>query len=223
MGIPVLVIGKSGSGKSASLRNFEPDEVGIINVMGKPLPFRNKLKTFQTRDYNTIHQVLAQATTPSIVIDDAGYLITDYFMTNHSKAGGGNAVFQLYNDLADKFYNLIVTVPSLPDDKVVYFFMHEDESDNGNIRPKTIGRLLDEKVDVAGLFTIVLRCVGDQAKHVFMTQTSGFDVAKSPMGMFDGVEIDNDLKFVDTRIRDFYNLQGKAPTTTKKQEDGKNA
>lgn len=223
MGIPVLVIGKSGSGKSASLRNFEPDEVGIINVMGKPLPFRNKLKTFQTRDYNTIHQVLAQATTPSIVIDDAGYLITDYFMTNHGKTGAGNAVFQLYNDLADKFYNLLVSIQNLPPEKIVYFIMHEEESDSGSIRPKTIGRLLDEKVDIAGLFTIVLRCIGDQTKHVFQTQTSGYDVAKSPMGMFESFEIDNDLKAVDMAIRDYYNLQVKKPTTTKKQEDGKNA
>ena len=86
--------------------------------------------------------------------------------------------------------------------------MHEDENENGSIKPKTIGRLLDDKVNVEGMFTIVLRCIGDQQKHVFMTQTSGFDVAKSPIGMFDALEIDNDLKMVDKTIREFYDLKG---------------
>lgn len=204
MGIPVLIMGKSGSGKSASLRNFKPNEVGVINVMGKPMPFRSQLKTLQTRDYSAIHQVLSSAAAPSIVIDDAGYLITDYFMTRHASTGGGNAVYQLYNELADKYYALITFIQSLPPEKIVYFVMHEDESDSGNIKPKTIGRLLDEKVNIEGLFTIVLRCVGDQQKHVFVTQTSGYDVAKSPIGMFAEIEVDNDLKAVDAAIRTYY-------------------
>lgn len=208
MGIPVLVLGKSGSGKSASLRNFSPDEVGIINVMGKPLPFKSQIKTVSTRNYDAIQKILSEAKSDSIVIDDAGYLITDYFMTRHANAGGGNAVFQLYNELADRFYSLLVSIQSLPADRIVYVFMHEDENDSGSIKPKTIGKLLDEKVNVEGLFTIVLRCIGDQQKHVFMTQSSGYDVAKSPIGMFDTLEIDNDLKMVDQKIRNFYELKG---------------
>lgn len=208
MGIPVLVLGKSGSGKSASLRNFSPDEVGIINVMGKPLPFKSQIKTVSTRNYDAIQKILSEAKSDSIVIDDAGYLITDYFMTRHANAGGGNAVFQLYNELADRFYSLLVSIQSLPADRIVYVFMHEEENDSGSIKPKTIGRLLDEKVNVEGLFTIVLRCIGDQQKHVFMTQTSGYDVAKSPIGMFDTLEIDNDLKMVDQKIRNFYEMKG---------------
>ena len=208
MGIPVLVLGKSGSGKSSSLRNFSPDEVGIINVMGKPLPFKSQIKTVSTRNYDAIQKILSEAKSDSIVIDDAGYLITDYFMTRHANAGGGNAVFQLYNELADRFYSLLVSIQSLPADRIVYVFMHEDENDSGSIKPKTIGKLLDEKVNVEGLFTIVLRCIGDQQKHVFMTQTSGYDVAKSPIGMFDTLEIDNDLKMVDQKIRNFYELKG---------------
>ena len=208
MAIPVLIIGKSGSGKSASLRNFKPEEVGVINVMGKPLPFKGAIKTAKSSDYDTIAAWLKGSAAPSIVIDDAGYLITDYFMTRHANVGGGNAVFQLYNELADKFYSLIVSIQHLPADKIVYLMMHEDENENGNIKPKTIGRLLDEKVNVEGLFTIVLRCIGDQNKHIFVTQTSGFDVAKSPMGMFEELEIDNDLKMVDTTIREYYNIKG---------------
>jgi hypothetical protein len=208
MAIPVLIIGKSGSGKSASLRNFKPEEIGVINVMGKPLPFKSTLKTGQTKSYETIDKWLKTSMPPSIVIDDAGYLITDYFMTRHSNFGAGNAVFQLYNELADKFYSLIDSIQHLPEDKIIYVMMHEDESESGNIKPKTIGKLLDEKVNIEGMFTIVLRCVSDKNRHVFLTQSSGFDVAKSPIGMFADLEIDNDLKMVDDAIRDFYNLKG---------------
>ena len=208
MAIPVLIIGKSGSGKSASLRNFKPEEIGVINVMGKPLPFKSTLKTGQTKSYETIDKWLKTAGPSSIVIDDAGYLITDYFMTRHSNFGAGNAVFQLYNELADKFYSLIDSIQHLPDDKIIYVMMHEDESDSGNIKPKTIGRLLDEKVNIEGMFTIVLRCVSDKNKHMFLTQSSGYDVAKSPIGMFADLEIDNDLKMVDDVIREFYDLKG---------------
>lgn len=217
MGIPVLVIGKSGSGKSASLRNFKSSEVGVINVMGKPMPFKGELKPYTTADYSKVTMAIStpSAKVSSFVIDDAGYLITHEFMSRHSSVGGGNAVFSLYNELADKFYTLVRSVLELPENKIVYFMMHEDKNDFGDIKPKTIGKLLDEKVCLEGLFTIVLRCVTNgQGQHVFVTQTSGFDVAKSPMGMFDQQEIDNDLKAVDAAIREYYNI---------KQEDKKNA
>jgi hypothetical protein len=208
MAIPVLIIGKSGSGKSASLRNFKPGEVGIINVMGKPLPFKTSLKTENTTNYSRVLFALKGAKVPALVIDDAGYLITHEFMSRHANTGKGNAVFELYNDLADQFYSLIRLISEeMPPEKIVYLLMHEEKSDSGDIKPKTIGKLLDEKVCLEGLFTIVLRAVGDQAKHVFMTQSSGFDIAKSPMGMFDTIEIDNDLKAVDTAIREYYGIK----------------
>jgi hypothetical protein len=210
VGIPVLVIGKSGSGKSASLRNFKSSDVGVINVMGKPMPFKSDLKPYPTTDYAKVQLALNSGKVPSIVIDDAGYLITHEFMSRHSNTGKGNAVFELYNDMADKFYSLIRSVLEMPADKIVYFMMHEDKNDFGDVKPKTIGKLLDEKVCLEGLFTIVLRCMTNgQGQHVFVTQTSGFDVAKSPMGMFDSIEIDNDLKAVDAAIREYYNINTK--------------
>lgn len=208
MGVPVLLIGKSGAGKSASMRNFKPEDAGVINVIGKPLPFRNNLKVVSTTDYAKVSAMLAGAKTPSIVIDDAGYLITDHFMREHSNTGKGNAVFGLYNDLADNFYSLVrYIVDDLPADRIVYLLMHEDKNDFGDVKPKTIGKLLDEKVCLEGLFTIVLRAVGNQDKHVFVTQSTGYDVAKSPIGMFNTLEIDNDLKAVDTAIREYYGLE----------------
>jgi len=208
MGIPVMLIGKSGSGKSTSLMNFDEKELYLIKVLGKPLPFRKKFEsTFETDDYQSILKALAKTQKKAIVIDDAGYLITNHFMREHSAKGAGNAVFTLYNEIADKFWRLVEYVTNnLPADKIVYFMMHEDKNDVGDIKPKTIGKLLDEKVCLEGMFTIVLRCMTSDGKHYFSTKTNGADVTKAPIDMFEDEEIDNDLKAVDTTIRNFYGL-----------------
>ena len=207
MGVAVLLIGKSGQGKSTSLRNFGEEEISLINVSKKPLPFQKKFKkTIETDDYNKIHQLLDKSSSDSIVIDDASYLITNMFMNKHSTAGAGNAVFALYNNLGDEFWRLIEHIKALPPQKVVYVIMHEDRSDFGEIKPKTIGKLLDDKVCIEGMFTVVLRCMADKGRHFFRTQTDGMDVAKSPFGMFEHFEIDNDLKLVDNVIRNYWGL-----------------
>lgn len=208
MGIGVLVIGKSGSGKSTSLRNFKKDEVGIINVISKPLPFKNDLITIDTDNYADIKKILKDAKAKSIVIDDAGYLITNQFMRKHSNAGGGNAVYNLYNELADNFWNLIANeIKNAPQDRITYLFMHEDKNEYGDIKPKTIGKLLDDKVNVEGLFSIVLRAKKIDKNYYFFTQSTEGDVAKSPIGMFNDLYIENDLKFVDDKIREYYNIK----------------
>ena len=208
MAIPVLVIGKSGGGKSTSLRNcIDNENWNLINVLGKPLPFKGKIPSVATDDYTQVMKCLAGSTAHSIVIDDAGYLITNYFMKNHSSKGAGNAVFSMYNTLADNFWNLIEFVKKLPEDKIVYIIMHEDIDDFGNVKPKTIGKLLDEKLIVEGMFTIVLRCVYESGKHLFVTQAIDGSVSKSPMGMFEELQIDNDLLYVDNKIREYYGLE----------------
>lgn len=208
MGIGVLIIGKSGSGKSTSLRNFKKEDIGIVNVIAKPLPFKNvnELKTVDTDNYADIKTVLTSCKTKSIVIDDAGYLITNQFMRKHANAGGGNAVFSLYNDIADSFWSLTETIKSLPPEKIVYIIMHEDKNDFGDIKPKTIGKLIDDKVCLEGLFSIVLRAKKVDKNYYFYTQSTENDVAKSPIGMFKDLYIDNDLKNVDNIIREFYNI-----------------
>lgn len=208
MGIGVLVIGKSGSGKSASLRNFKSDEVGIVNVISKPLPFENKngLKTIDTDNYEDIKKILNKSKAKSIVIDDAGYLISNQFMRKHSNVGGGNAVYNLYNDIADNYWQLTEQIKGLPPEKIVYMFMHTDKNEFGDIKPKTIGKLLDDKVCIEGLFSIVLRSKKVDQNYYFFTQSTENDVAKSPMGMFNDLYIENDLKVVDDRIREFYKL-----------------
>lgn len=214
MAIPVLIIGKSGSGKSASLRNcVNNDNFNVINVIGKPFPFKGSVKSGVTDDYTQVMKWLIQFPAKSLIIDDAGYLITNMFMSGHSNAGAGNGVFAFYNKIGDHFWNLIEFIKkSVPANKIVYVIMHEDTDDFGNIRPKTIGKLLDEKVCIEGMFTIVLRSVVQNGKHVFLTQSSGMDVAKTPIGMFEGSEIDNDITAVDKAIREFYELDKEEKT-----------
>lgn len=208
MAVPVLIIGKSGSGKSTSLRNCIDKDFNLIRVLDKPLPFKGKINGWKTDDYQIIMKALVQAKAKSIVIDDAGYLITNHFMRGHSSSGKGNAVFSLYNDIGDYFWNLIQFIVSkLPEDKIVYLMMHEEMNDFGEVKPKTIGKLLDEKVCIEGMFTIVLRCVEEGGKHLFITQSSNGAVSKSPIGMFEDLTIDNDLAKVDETIRNYYEFE----------------
>lgn len=206
-----MIIGKSGSGKSTSLRNFKEDELYLINVIGKPLPFPKKFdSTFVTDEYKNVYAAMVKTPKTAIVIDDAGYLITNMFMKGHSVKGGGSSVFDLYNDMADNFWSLVTSVVTkLPEDKIVYFMMHEDKNDFGEVKPKTIGKMLDEKVCLEGMFTIVLRCMTENGKHIFRTTTDGADVVKTPLNLFDAEEIDNDLKLVDSTIREYYGMNKK--------------
>lgn len=217
MAIPVLILGKSGSGKSTSMRNCGKN-FGLINVLGKPLPFRqnpdDRMGSITTDNIAQIVDILTRAQTNSFVIDDAGYLLTNAFMRGHSNTGAGNNIFSFYNSMADSFWNLIqFVVHGMPDNKIVYFIMHEDKSDSGDIKPKTIGKVLDEKVCVEGMYTIVLRseCIGGE--YIFHTRTNGFDVTKTPMGMFDTPTIPNDLKMVDDTIREYYNIKTQGENT----------
>lgn len=205
MAIPVLIIGKSGSGKSASLRNLNPEQTALINVLGKPLPFRGNFTQLVTDSYAKIGEVIRRAARDIMVIDDAGYLISNMFMRGHS-SGGGNSVFSLYNQIGDCFWQMVEQIRKAPSQGRVYVIMHEDKSDVGDIKPRTIGKLLDEKVCLEGMFTICLRCVFTDGRHVFRTQSDGLDVSKSPMGMFDALEIDNDLAAVDKAICEYYGI-----------------
>lgn len=212
MAIPVLILGKSGSGKTTSLRNLK--HALIINVMGKPLPFKEESEsgnaTYATDDYGKIEKALLAAPEKgykTAVIDDAGYLITNAFMRNHSTTGKGNQIFDLYNQLGDDYWGLLYFIQKdLPKDMIVYVIMHEDKNDFGETKPKTIGKMLDEKVCVEGMFTIVLHAMKNNGKYVFATNSDGLDCAKSPMGMFDEDNIDNDLETVTEKIKEYYNI-----------------
>lgn len=201
MAIIVMVYGQSGTGKSTSLRNFKPEDVCIVNVSGKPLPFKNKHKTFNTDDYMSIETAIKKAPAKSIVIDDATYLMTGEYMRTAKVTG-----YQKFTDLALNYYTLVKTAVALPDDKIVYFMGHSDIDNNGNEKFKTIGKLLDEKITLEGMFTIVLKTVVTDGKYQFSTRNSGQDTVKTPMGMFSEPLIENDLAAVDKAIREYYEL-----------------
>lgn len=202
-------MGKSGSGKSASMRNLDPAQTALVSVLGKPLPFRGKFDQLVTDDAAQIIGAVKAAKRDVIVIDDANFIMTNMFMRDHAATGGGNSVFTLYNNIGDRFWNMIEAIRKLPEDKRVYVVMHEEQNDFGAVRPKTIGRMIDEKVCLEGMFTIVLRCMVSSGKHIFRTQSDGLDVAKSPIGMFDADEIPNDLAMVDKAICEYYEIGGK--------------
>lgn len=199
--VPVLLIGKSGSGKSASLRNFKKDEIAIANVLGKPLPFKSDLEAPKVDDYNIILKAIQNTSKKVIVIDDANYLITNEFMNKSSVKG-----FDKYNEMGNNFFNLINGIKNVEGGKTVYLIMHEDTDEEGNVKPKTIGKLLDDKVNIQGMFTICLRSMYDNGNYIFRLKTNGQDCVKTPIGLFDEEQMDNDLKLVDEKIREYYEL-----------------
>lgn len=214
MAIPVLIIGRSGSGKTYSLKNFTSDEIGVISVEKGRLPFRSDIKTIKipafehSADVNTYAQANAakyawivntiqKAKAKRIAIDDSQYLLVNELFDRAAEKG-----YDKYVQMAANFRNLIHAINQIDDDdKVVYFLHHSEADTDGREKVKTIGKMLDEKLTVEGCFDIVLYC----QDHKFFTQSNGQSTAKSPEGMFD-LEIPNDLKAVDTAIREYYGM-----------------
>lgn len=213
MSLPVLIIGRSGSGKTYSLKNFQPDEVGIISVEKGRLPFKSDLKTVKipkdfgddiktyaqlnAAKYSWIERTIAKAKAKSIVIDDSQYLLVNELFDRSAEKG-----YDKFTDMAAHFRNLIHFINEMEDeDKIVYFLHHSELDSDGREKVKTIGKMLDEKLTVEGCFDIVLYC----QDHEFYTQGNGMSSAKSPEGMFD-LKIPNDLKAVDQAIREYYGM-----------------
>lgn len=200
MGIPVMILGESGSGKSTSMRNFDPSEVGVFNVASKPLPFRKKLNKVDGATYSLITKTLSKANLKRYVIDDSQYLMA-FEMFDKAKITGYNK----FTDMALNFKGLIdLVIKNTPEDCIVYFLHHTQKTESG-VKAKTVGKMLDDQLTVEGLFSIVLRTKFESGKYKFVTQTDGTDTTKSPMDMFEK-EIDNDLKFVDEQIREYWEL-----------------
>lgn len=203
MGIPVMILGASGSGKSTSLRNFHADEIGIFNVASKPLPFRGDLKKVDKAGYALITKVLKDNKLRCYAIDDSQFLMVfDEF--NRAKEVG----YQKFTDFALNFYNLVQTVINdTSPDTVVYFLHHTEIDEFGHIKAKTVGKMIDNKLTLEGMFSVVLLCGTDGKEHWFETQSDGVNTAKTPLDMFDKNRIDNDLRMVDETIRNYWNLK----------------
>ena len=203
MGIPVLILGESGSGKTYSIKNMDPEKVGVFLVEKPRLPFRTQFKTCQNAGYHTILKALADPKLKQYVIDDSQYLLVNEFFDRAGEVG-----YQKFTDMALNFRNLIhFVIRKVPDDVIVYFLHHTDTDSNGKIKAKTIGRMLDEKLTVEGLFDIVLRTSVDPEGHWFMTKTNGQDTVKTQEDMFPQDKIQNDLAAVDIAIRNYYEME----------------
>lgn len=218
MGKIVLIMGKSGSGKTASLRNFDISEVGLLNVASKDLPFRKKLNKLDLAGspdrYAAIKNAISKSDKKIFVIDDSQYLLAFDFFDRAKETGFGR-----FTDLAVSFRNLLqFVIAEVPNDVIVYF-LHHSEQDEFGVKAKTIGKLLDEKLTIEGLFSIVLRTNVADGKYTFVTQTDGNDTVKSPIGMFDTRMIDNDLKKIDEIIRSYYDIK---PAATPKETTKEN-
>ena len=204
MGMPVLILGESGSGKSTSLRNFPPEKVAVLNVASKPLPFKNKLMVRNGVDYKSINNSLQKNAMKAYVIDDVQYLMSFEFFEHACETG-----YQKFTNLGKNFYDMMMNIRNCTsNDTIVYLLGHVEQVADGKQKMKTIGKMLDEKLTIEGLCTIVLWCKSElenkTVTHKFVTQTDGMTTAKSPMEMFGDLEIDNDLYLVDKTIREFY-------------------
>lgn len=209
MGIPVLVLGASGSGKSTSLRNFEKEEIGIFNVAGKPLPFRKKFNVCNNATYAHIYKALENPKLRTYAVDDSQYLMA-FESFDHAKETG----YGKFTNMAVNFKNMLDHVRQAPDDVIVYFLHHTETDENGRIKAKTLGKMLDNQLTLEGMFAIVLLCQVEGREHYFITNSDGTNPAKTPMDMFADIKVDNDLKMVDTVIREYWDLN--------KQEGGVN-
>lgn len=221
MATAVLIMGESGSGKSASLRNFAPNEISVFNVTSKPLPFKQgktKIPKIDNATYTDIANALANPNKRAYVIDDAGYLLSFEMFKRANETG-----YSKFTDMAKNFFDMLDFINTkLPNDIIVYITMHtEDDPEMHRVKVKTIGKMLDQNLKIEGLFSIVLRAVQTEDGYKFVTRDDMVSTAKSPIGMWEEDMIDNDLKEVDRTIREYYDMKplvDNKPTTTKKTE-----
>lgn len=214
MAIVTFVLGNSGTGKSFSLHGFDPELCGVINVMGKPLPFRNgkNFKKVNTDDPYWMQRNLPSIKAPIVIIDDFQYIMANEFMRGVTDEGAGNAIFQRFNRIGQNAWNILnIAINSMAEHQRVYILAHIDEHE-GKTKIKTIGKMLDEKIVLEGMVSIVLQTSIRGGEHYFMTQNDGTNTVKTPHEMFDSELIPNDLNAVDDAICEYYGIDKKGIT-----------
>lgn len=218
----ILIIGESGTGKSTSIRNCNPATTAIVNPVGKPLPFRGKFEMLNgetdSREICRWMAEQAEAGKKTIIVDDFQYILSIPYMNRIKEAG-----WDKWNDFGSNYFEIIDVCSDLPDDVIVYYMSHCETLDNGITTIKLIGKLLREKITIEGLFTTVLRTQVVDGKYYFLTQNSGKDTVKSPLGMFPSYAIENDLAYVDDKIRNYYYMDGAKSDSEIKEADAKAA
>ncbi len=212
MSIATLILGNSGSGKSTSLRNLDPAKTLLIQCINKPLPFRAtgwkkrlSLKSdgniIQTSDPALIEKLMRQSPHEIVVIDDYQSVMVNELLARSSEKG-----YDKFTDIAKAAWNVFNAAGALADHRRVYILAHTQTDDFGQVRMKTVGKMVDNTLVPEGYFTIVLRTEVVNGVYKFSTQSNGQDCCKSPVGMFPDLHIDNDLALVDEQISEFYQL-----------------
>ena len=223
----IAVVGKSGSGKSTSLRNINPEETFIINVAGKPLPIRGYKKKYSplvktesgfegnlynTSDVSNITKILkiVEKTRPEIkqiIIEDAQYLMAFEAMDRAEEKN-----YDKFVQIAKHFYSVLKESMNMREDLKIIVLSHSEnlgDAMNPDYKMKTIGKMLDNMVTIEGLFTYVLFTTivtdpaDDSISYKFVTNSDGTTTAKTPMGMFEELLIDNDLQIVIDKINEY--------------------
>lgn len=208
-----LILGPSGSGKSTSLKNLDPDSTFILGVLDKPLPFRGYKKKYNAErknyhssdDYRVLLSYIKAINErrPEIkvlVIDDFQYLLAHEFMNRVSERG-----YDKYSELALHAWSVIKSLTETRDDLHCFVLTHSDSDQQGNMKIKTIGKLLDDKITLEGMFTCCLYSMVIDGKYQFLTNYDGIHLSKSPLGLFDSQFIDNDLQYVKERMHAYFN------------------
>ena len=220
MAAVVAVIGESARGKTASLARMNPADVLLVQVVDKMLPFENARNwvrydkeraphgnVFVCDSPELITKLISSTRRPIIVIDDWQYTMSNEFMRRHGEKG-----YDKFTEIAYKAWMLLSAAHALPANKRVYILTHTETKDDGTVQMKTIGRMLNEKMTIEGQFTTVLRAMvradeeEPEKRYVFSTRTNGLDPVKSPIGMFAGAFIPNDLAAVDERVCEYYGI-----------------
>lgn len=208
MAIVTMIIGESGTGKSTSMRELDASETLLIQSIKKPLPFRSNEWNHLTKDggnifvcddSNRIINAITKTKRKIIVIDDFQYILANEFMRGSEEKG-----YEKFTKIARHAWDILNACNALEDDVRVYLLSHSETTDFGKVKLKTIGRLLDDKITLEGMVTIVLRTLVINGQYVFSTTNNGNDTVKSPIGLFDSEHIDNNLKTVDEAIKSYY-------------------
>lgn len=203
MAVSCMILGVSGTGKSASMRNCKSDKFALVNVAKKPLPFKGNFdERYDGDSYQEAVNFMKKCKAKSIIIDDAQYLMGNEFMRRVTERG-----FDKFSEMAQNMWKLLNFInQDLPADKIVYLLGHIERDQDGNEKFKTMGKLIDQCINVEGTCTIVLKTHVADGQYSFLTQNSGHDTVKSPIGMFPSFAIDNDLNYVDEKIRNYYEI-----------------
>lgn len=210
MSIAAMVLGESGTGKSTSMRNMDPSKTLLIQAIKKPLPFRSDGWKYVTKDGGNmlvrddaaqIIGLMHHTKRDVIVLDDYQYILANEFMRRTDERG-----YDKFTDIGKHAWEIIRAAANLPEYKRVYVLSHTETTEAGRVKAKTIGRMLDEKITLEGMFSIVLRTAVINDQYVFRTRNNGSDTVKTPLGMFEAETIPNDLAAVDAAIVDYYQL-----------------